>query len=116
MKSNVGYEIEEEDFKSLSNLQVNEYGKNWSHESEMEIYIYVYGSQLAVDLTLWYKVEAWFNITCKKNCGSPKYFKNSRVVEKNKTKMTTQTFLRDKTDTIHWLKVKSVLRKVYSDT
>lgn len=52
MKSNVGYAIEEEDFKSLSNLQVNEYGKNWSHESEMEIYIYVYGSQLAVDLTL----------------------------------------------------------------
>ena len=44
---NISYELEHEDFKLLSKLQVNEYGDDWSYEPEMKtsIYIYVYESQ-----------------------------------------------------------------------
>lgn len=38
--------------------------------------MYVYESQLAVDLTLWYKIGEFFNINHTKN------FRNRRVVEK----------------------------------
>lgn len=47
---------------------------------EIYVYMYVYESQSAVDLTLWYKVEEYFNINYTKN------FRNRGVVQKIKKK------------------------------